>query len=262
MRLTDAFEIEDGDVVTFVGAGGKTTTMFKLAQEFSQRGKTVVITLTTEMFESEGRQAHRMILCDNFEGIRERLCECLQGGIIVTVASKRTKKIKLKGFDPQIVDKLTDIKGIDLILVEGDGAAKRAFKAPAGHEPVIPNMSTILVPIVGIDAIGKPLTSENAHRPEIISRMTNVKIGDLITSDAVATVLSHKEGGIKGAPPTAEVIPLVNKVETDRELETAIRVAQKTLRYANARIERVVIGHVLMDDPVICNVNPNGTICR
>lgn len=255
MKLIEAFEIKDKDVVTFVGGGGKVTAMFKLAQEFSWRGKTVVITLTTEMFESQGRQAHRMILCGSLEGIRERLREYLKEGSIITIAAGRSKKVKLKGLDPHVIDELADMEGIDLILVKGDGAAQRSFKAPAEHEPVVPSRTDVLIPVVGIDAVGKALTCENAHRPEIISKLTGVKMGDLVSPDVVAIVLSHEEGGIKEAPPTAKVIPLVNKVETDHELGTAIEVAERTLKYAKARIKRVVIGHVLMDDPVICTVN-------
>ena len=37
------------DVVSFVGGGGKTTTMFRLAYELAQQGKRVVTTTTTHI---------------------------------------------------------------------------------------------------------------------------------------------------------------------------------------------------------------------
>ena len=53
LTLIDAFGVRDGEVVTLVGAGGKTTLMFALAQEFSRLGKRVVITTTVKMYKKD-----------------------------------------------------------------------------------------------------------------------------------------------------------------------------------------------------------------
>ncbi len=53
MNLSSAFRIQPHDVVAFVGAGGKTTAMFRLAEELVTQGKRVVVTTTTKLAASQ-----------------------------------------------------------------------------------------------------------------------------------------------------------------------------------------------------------------
>ena len=46
---SEAFNIKKGDIITVTGGGGKTTLIFKLAEELKNSGK-VLITTTTKMF--------------------------------------------------------------------------------------------------------------------------------------------------------------------------------------------------------------------
>ncbi len=257
MNLTEAFGLK-GKVVTMVGAGGKVTAMFRLAQEYSSKGRTVILTVTTEILESEGRQSEHLILSRDSEALIKEVCRRIGEYRTITVALGPTKKVKLKGIEPSLVDRLAKIEGVDLIVVKGDGAAQRSFKAPAEHEPVVPKSTELLVPVVGIDAVNMPLTNENVHRPEIIARIADVKMGQLITTKVVARVLSHRQGGSKGAPARARIVPLINKVERADELEAALEVARQTLSFAEGRIEEVVIGHVRMENPVVCVVDRHG----
>jgi probable selenium-dependent hydroxylase accessory protein YqeC len=45
------------------------------------------------------------------------------------------------------------------ILNEADGSRMRPFKAPAEHEPVIPEETTLVVPVVGADIFGRTLAA-------------------------------------------------------------------------------------------------------
>ena len=49
---------------------------------------------------------------------------------------------------------------VDLVVVEADGAAGKPLTAPRAYEPVIPAATDLLVPVVGADVIGAPLTPE------------------------------------------------------------------------------------------------------
>ena len=51
MRLSDYIGLEEKDVISFVGAGGKTTMMFKLAEELGRNSK-VLVTTTTKIYQS------------------------------------------------------------------------------------------------------------------------------------------------------------------------------------------------------------------
>ena len=50
MQLSRALRIRPKDVVVLVGGGGKTTLMFRLADELAASGRRVVTTMTTRIF--------------------------------------------------------------------------------------------------------------------------------------------------------------------------------------------------------------------
>ena len=49
ITLRDALKLDEGGVVSFVGAGGKTSLMFSLARELSKVGESVLTTTTTKI---------------------------------------------------------------------------------------------------------------------------------------------------------------------------------------------------------------------
>jgi len=71
-QLRDALLLKGGGVVSLVGAGGKTSLMFRLAQELSAAGETVLTTTTTRIFMPEEGQSRCVILADTAEKILER----------------------------------------------------------------------------------------------------------------------------------------------------------------------------------------------
>ena len=89
----------------------------------------------------------------------------------------------------------------------------RPFKAPAGHEPVIPASTSLVVPVVGLDIVGQPLQPDTTHRAELVSQLSGTPLGETITTQTVAAVLAHPQGGLKNAPAGARLIPLLNKAE-------------------------------------------------
>jgi molybdenum cofactor cytidylyltransferase len=118
-------------------------------------------------------------------------------------------------------------------------------KAPAPHEPVIPVDTTLLVPVVGIDALLKPI-AEIAHRPERVSAITGLAEADTLTPAALASLLTSPEGGLKNAPSAGRVAVLINKVESASEYALAREAADSILR--DPSIERIAIGALLGDD--------------
>ncbi|MCZ7671710.1 MAG: selenium cofactor biosynthesis protein YqeC [Chloroflexi bacterium] len=100
---------------------------------------------------------------------------------------------------------------VDFVLVEADGSRMRPIKAPAEHEPVIPPDATVVAPVVGLDALERPL-SEIAHRPEKIEQLLLPTshfslLNGMLTPEAIARILTHPWGGLKSVPAGARVIP-------------------------------------------------------
>ncbi len=143
------------------------------------------------------------------------------------------------GVPPGLPAEMLARPGVDWVVVEADGSRMLPVKAPAAHEPVIPDETGLLVPVVGIDALSGPIR-EVAHRPERVSAITGLAPEETLTPEALAALLTSSQGGLKDAPQAARVAVLINKVESPAQLEAARRVARCILR--EPRVERVAIG--------------------
>lgn len=216
LSLSRAFGIKSGDIVSLVGGGGKTTTMYYIAGELAKEGLKVIVTTTTHIFPPE--ITYTYLLTKDINEVKEALKE---SNLIVLADSMET--VKLHGIDPLWVKDLKDIA--DVILVEADGSRNLPFKAPDDHEPVVPQSSTIVIPVVGADAAFKPLSEEWAHRPDRISEITGLKPGEPVTPEIIAKTVLHPMGGMKGVPANAAFIPLINKADSQNEVDIAMEIS-------------------------------------
>jgi probable selenium-dependent hydroxylase accessory protein YqeC len=108
-----------------------------------------------------------------------------------------------------------------------------------------------VIPVVGINALGLKLTADNAFRPELISRLTRLPLGGIISADAIATLITHARGIIKGSPAHSRIVPLINKMDLARGLAEAENLASRILDKRHPRIERVVLGQLQSRPPVV-----------
>jgi molybdenum cofactor cytidylyltransferase len=132
------------------------------------------------------------------------------------------------------------------MLIEADGARGRSIKAPADHEPVIPEFVDLVVPVVGADALGAAVLSDKVHRPELIRRVLELAESDRLSAEHIGKLISSDEGGLRAVPPDAEVRPLINKIEMREDDGEAIA------RYAleSESIGAVLLGEVQSDQPI------------
>jgi molybdenum cofactor cytidylyltransferase len=273
MLLHQALNVKANDVVSFVGAGGKTTAALRLMEELAGIGRRVVFTTTTRILEPIPRDNEYLLLA-NEEEVLAQVPELLTRYPKVFLAQRCLEEVdptalgesdreypmrpnKLDGVSSSLVDRLAlrlssgqaQRLGEAAILVEADGAGHRALKAPAVHEPVVPSSTTILVPLADLTVLGKPLTEKHVHRPELVAGLAGAALGEPVTVEMVATVLSHPQGGLKGLPEHARAIPILNQMVKDRPLDEAHEIARLVLR--NQRIKRVVIASLRAPQPVL-----------
>ena len=156
---------------------------------------------------------------------------------------------KLQGVAPEMVDRLAAALPELVVLNEADGAKHRSLKAPAAHEPVVPASTTLLVPMASLHVLGKPLSDEHVFRPELVAALSGTALGEPVTVDTVAAVLTHPQGGLKGVPPQARVVPLFNQWKGEAVSGEAREVAEFVLRHE--RIQRVVVASLRQADPVL-----------
>jgi len=248
--LTDALGIKPRAVISLVGAGGKTTLMFRLAKELSLGGNKIVTTTTTRILEPTPEETGTLFIEPDEEKVKNFVRSRLDQLRHITVARERLEWGKLKGISPGLVDELSDLQGIDAVIVEADGAAGRPVKAPREHEPVIPKSTTVVVAILGVDGLEMKLNEENVFQPERISKITGVAVGERLTDEAMATLVTHPEGIFKGSPSSSRIVVFLNKVDIPDGVAKARSAAQKILDKKHPQIERIVLGRVRSPSPV------------
>jgi molybdenum cofactor cytidylyltransferase len=256
LPLADALGVRPGDVVSFVGAGGKTTAMVCLAWELVNAGRGVVLTTTTHIREPIITQARVILLEEDADVIlallpglvrRHRLVALASGYAPAAAPDSPDPYRKLRGVPPDLIGQVAALDGVDHVLVEADGARGRSLKAPDRNEPVVPPSTGLLVPVAGVDCVGRVLDETVAFRLPRVAALSGVRAGDAITTTAVASVLGCASGGLKGRPRGARVAPLLNKTETSETERAALEIA--TLLLASPAISRVVWGAAAAKSP-------------
>lgn len=229
-------------MVAFTGAGGKTSLMFILAGTLP--GK-IVITTTTRMAREQIEFAARSIpaAVSRYPSLLPIACTR-----ITTIVGPDVEENKVAGVGLEVPGRLLAQPDVSFVLVEADGARKLPLKAPAAHEPALPPQTTLVVPVTGIDALGKTIDTA-AHRPELVAALLGKDVHDRVETQDLAVVMTHPQGALKNVPPAARVIAVINKVEDGDQLKDARGTARAILR--EPRIQQVVIAAAERPDPVV-----------
>lgn len=210
--------------VAFVGAGGKTTTIFRLAKEYPSP---VIVTATSHLELFQTKLANHHFLLDETLDLPGDLADEISGITLFSGTQSERSVAGLEGDALRKVFSLANQKDAPL-LIEADGSRRHPLKAPAAHEPPIPNFVDTVVVVAGLSALGKPCSSEWVHRPEIYAQLSGLQQGEIITMEAIINVLQHPLGGLKNIPPTARKITLLNQADTP-ELRNKAEVMKEEL---------------------------------
>lgn len=223
-RYSEALELERGDLVSLVGAGGKTSLLEALASEQAAGGQAVLATTTTHIFRPSGE----VLLEPHEQWLPERVASRLSPGRCLTVAAGSATadgRAKLKGLTPQSVDWLWEEAVAPIILAEADGARRLPLKAPRAHEPVVPLATTVLVGVLGLSALGRPADEEHILAASEFCALTNAAPGQPVEPEHLAALAVHPKGLFKKAPPRARRVLLLNQGELPGAAQAARRVA-------------------------------------
>ena len=248
MKLVEALNVAEDEAVALVGGGGKTSAMFRLAREVTDKGGDAITTTTTRIFAAQIALAPAHVPAA--EATRDRVAAGLANHRhVLVIGDTNPKDGKADGVSLDLFERLRSWFPRACLLNEADGSRMRPFKAPAAHEPVIPAETTLVVPVIGADVFGQTLDADHVHRPELVSALSGAPLGTRITPEIVARVLAHPDGGRKGVPPGARVVVLINKVESLPDRKPADETAERLLR--DPGIHAVVLTAVRADDPVL-----------
>ena len=209
-------------VVSVTGAGGKTSLIWRLAEELREIGKRVIVTTTTHMAWEDGR--------DWVEAQTEngRLAgETLEqiGGLLARnrcVFTGRRAGEKIAGVLPedgdcQWVEQLSALA--DVVLVEADGSRRHPVKIPAPWEPVIPPCTTLVAAVAGLSCLGQS-PQACCHRAELWRQAPeSIKATDL-------AALAADGGGMrKGVLPGMDYVVIFNQADGEAQVQAGLTAA-------------------------------------
>jgi probable selenium-dependent hydroxylase accessory protein YqeC len=246
MKLYQALNLGQRATVALVGGGGKTSIMYHLAEEIPAPYR-VLITTTTKIAAPEpGR--YPCFYTDR-EGYEEALIKVLQSGQRPVLASQRIKKNnKFDGVKPSDLAALFKTGQVDFILVEADGSKGRPLKGHLDYEPVIPEITTRLIIVIGADVLGRPLDAEYVHRPEIAAELTGQEMGTIVKPETIARLIAHPRGILRTSPAQAKNIAVINKIDSlgtwDEVYETA------RLLKESKRLSKIILCSMHSENPV------------
>ena len=234
MRLIDAIRYSQGSNIAFVGAGGKTTAIFRVAREIlaksgqDQLPHCIFITTTTHIGAWQATLADHVVKICSLTDISNLGKHIPEGAILFTGGESYDR---LRRLPDELLDALYFLakKHAIPLLIEADGSHQHPLKAPALYEPVIPEFVETIIVVAGLRGLEKPLSSEWVHRPERFAVLSRLNIGDQVTSEALVNVLLHKDGGLKGLPANVRKIALLNQADTPALQAQAKKISERLI---------------------------------
>jgi probable selenium-dependent hydroxylase accessory protein YqeC len=243
LKLYLALGIAPGDVVAFVGAGGKSSAILAVADELAEAGITFLTAPTTKMLVSEAERLGSLVTSKDAGELRTKAQSALSDGASgVVVGSGLLSKNRVGGVEPAAIPSLAPLA--DVVLVEADGSRRRPIKGTAAHEPALPDAATLVVAVGNIRAFGAPVTEENVHRPELFSELTGIGAGQSITARAFARALA--EGSLGNTPEGARTAALITGVQPGKSMADASVVTRELWRFD---VKKVVLTSLPDESP-------------
>ncbi len=212
-------------IVSIVGGGGKTSTLEQLTREYDRKGKPVIVTTTTHMMPPK-----HWPWC-KIESV-EVVDRYLEEEAVVWIGLQ-SETGKMKSPDLEFLKKLAS-KKLPMII-EADGAKRLPFKVPGEWEPVILEESTMIIGVLGMDALGKPL-KEKCFRYELASKLLEKPEDSRITKEDYTKVISNNWGLKKGLHKNMDYAVILNKVDNDQRLKDALSIRDMVSKLGIGRV--------------------------
>lgn len=232
MKLKDALNLESGAVISIVGAGGKTTLMFNLAEELRAENK-ILVTTTTKIYYPEKHQFDFITVdkkdYDHYNNKKQK-------GIYV-YGSGINNEDKVIGLRSEVLE--DQIPHFDYVLIEADGSKGKILKGWRNKEPIIVSKTNKTIGVLNIKSIGKKINEENIHRVNKFINITDSKEEELINIEHIISLIFHKSGLFKDA--VGERILFINMVEKE-DYNLAKKLVQRILENNNGYIDSIIIG--------------------
>jgi len=204
--------IDKKHLISIVGAGGKTTLLYRISKELGKYDKRILLSTTTHIFVPP-KGIYDDIYINSDGKALLKYAESIRKNGIYVLGTQITEEGKIKGIDISLADELFNLQIFDFIIMEADGSKRKPIKAPAEWEPVVPKQTTMTIGVIGLDSIGMIANEKNVHRLDEFCSITNCSPGDEINEVMIAKLIDHPQGLFKKTPAYAKKIVLLNKAD-------------------------------------------------
>jgi probable selenium-dependent hydroxylase accessory protein YqeC len=236
-------------LVCVVGGGGKKTTIYRLVEAHLAAGTPRIgLTCTVAMAPPPARLGTPLI--DEPSRLARAFGDLGQDRRVVVYAQPSPKPGRLGGVPPDVLASLHHKGGFAVTLVKADGARMRWIKAPAPAEPVLPSGATTVLALVSARIFGQPLSDAVAHRPDRLAAVIGAQLGEPVTPEHVARLLTSEHGALQGVGNAATVVAIINMVDDEAQRAAARAAARQAVAACN-RLARVILARMTADDPLV-----------
>ena len=163
-------------VTAVIGSGGKTSLLYRLAEELRTCG-TVLLATTTHIMRPP-----QYPFAETATQLRAALAA---EGAACAGSYTPEGKLTAPAFDGWE-------QAADFVLVEADGSKRLPAKAHEAWEPVLPPQRRRTICVLGASAFGQPIR-QAAHRPALFAQLAGVPWSAAITPEMAARVI-RREG--------------------------------------------------------------------
>lgn len=163
-------------VTAVIGSGGKTSLLYRLAEELRTCG-TVLLATTTHIIRPP-----QYPFAETATQLRAALAA---EGAACAGSYTPEGKLTAPAFDGWE-------QAADFVLVEADGSKRLPAKAHETWEPVLPPQRRRTICVLGASAFGQPIR-QAAHRPALFAQLAGVPWSAAITPEMAARVI-RREG--------------------------------------------------------------------
>jgi molybdenum cofactor cytidylyltransferase len=255
MNFREAFGIEKGDVVAFIGAGGKTSLMVGIGYELAEAGWRVLATTTARMPEEQLGLVPAALPVSTDPA---KISRALTQNKFVLLYDRIVRGIAI-GPSPDVVARMLDVVDSDVMLVEADYAANLPVKAPRSGEPAIPPGTSLVIPVASFAAVGQPLDDRHVYNAQAMIERCSFPEGAPIKPSWIAQVVRDSDLGMSGVPPHVRTVAFFNQSPMTPYNRVRARIAAKiALRHSS--LQAVALGEVRGLEPVREVQRPVGAI--
>ncbi|MDR3325140.1 MAG: putative selenium-dependent hydroxylase accessory protein YqeC [Spirochaetaceae bacterium] len=202
--FTEYFAAFGPQVATFIGCGGKTSSIWALAERF--RARRTLVATTTHMARPPAAENRYDYFFD-----RDGLPDCARSGVALAGDARGGR---LASLEPGALERLIGL--YEYVFIEGDGSRMKPLKAWEDWEPVVAESTTLTVGVLPLWPLGRPIDEALVHRLPLFLSLVGAEEGQRLEVGHLAALIagSGAHGGLFKAARGKKIL-FFNQVEDE-----------------------------------------------